>query len=600
MKCDFYKKILDESLIGYAYYKIICDKSGTPCDCKYIYANKQYQELIGISENKAENKIFAQFAPKAETDNIGFYGNIALNNGRKEYEQYFEPLKRRFKILVYSPQKYYFAIIISDITNEDITKKTNLQSQLYNEKKLLETTLASVADSVILTDNEGKIIFINRAAEILTGFTQSEAKEKQFEEVFNIVDELTYEKNINIVNKVLNTGKTQKFKNNTVLISKEGLERVIESTASPVKEESGNIIGVILVFKDYTEKRQKQKEIEYLSYHDQLTGLYNRKFYTEELNCIDRKENYPLTVALGDVNGLKLINDSFGQTMGDMLLIKISRVLNTVCRKGDIAARLGGDEFAIVMPKTDEEETRKVLDKIKELVSKETIGAISISIPFGYEIKRSENEEMEKVIKKAEDYMYKKKISQSPSIRGNTINAIISALYEKNRREEQHSHRVSELCKKMGIALNMNEYKVEELKTVGLLHDIGKIAIDDNILNKPGKLSSDEWVQIRRHPEIGFRILNTASDMSDVASYVLFHHERWDGGGYPKHIKGSQIPVESRIIAIADTYDAMTSDRSYRSALPDCLALQELKKNAGFQFDPELVNVFIEKVLKTK
>ena len=172
-----------------------------------------------------------------------------------------------------------------------------------------------------------------------------------------------------------------------------------------------------------------------------------------------------------------------------------------------------------------------------------------------------------------------------------------STLHEKNKREEQHSHRVSALCKRMGEALGLPEHKIEELKLVGLLHDIGKIAIDENILNKPGKLTDDEWKEIKRHPEIGYRILSTVNDMSEMAEYVLAHHEKWDGKGYPRGLKGEEIPFASRIITIADAYDAMTSERNYRSALPNEVALEELQKNAGIQFDPKLVSVFIEKVL---
>ncbi|MBP1761431.1 MAG: diguanylate cyclase protein, partial [Firmicutes bacterium] len=201
------------------------------------------------------------------------------------------------------------------------------------------------------------------------------------------------------------------------------------------------------------------------------------------------------------------------------------------------------------------------------------------------------------IFKKAEDYMFKDKIIESQSMRGKTIQTIITTLNEKNRREEQHSHRVSILCKSIGEALNLNEGKIEELKTVGLLHDIGKIGIDENILNKNGRLTEIEFTEIKRHPEIGYRILSTVNEMLDLANYVLYHHERWDGSGYPKGLKGNDIPLVSRIIAIADAFDAMSSERSYRSSMPEQVIIEELRNNAGIQFDPQLVNVFIEKVL---
>lgn len=342
---------------------------------------------------------------------------------------------------------------------------------------------------------------------------------------------------------------------------------------------------------------EKQKQIEYLSYHDQLTSLYNRRFLEEKLNQIDFQQDLPLTITMADVNGLKIVNDSFGHISGDVLIRKVSEVIQKCCRQGDIVARFGGDEFIILMPKTSELEARRVIKGIKERASQEKMGAFELSISFGYETMETKDISIQEVLKKAEDYMYKNKLSESPSVRSKSIDTIIKALHEKNKREEQHSFRVSELCKKTAIELEYSNDEVEELKTVGLLHDIGKIVISENILNKPDKLLDDEWQEIRRHPEIGYRLLSTIKEMSEMAEYVLAHHERWDGKGYPKSLKGDEIPLQARIISIADSYDAMISERSYRKALPEEIAIAELIKNAGSQFDPEIVQVFVEKVL---
>lgn len=352
-----------------------------------------------------------------------------------------------------------------------------------------------------------------------------------------------------------------------------------------------SIIGAI-------DRNNFENKIKFLSYHDQLTGLYNRRFYEEELKRLDTERNLPITIVMGDVNGLKLINDSFGHAMGDELIKKVAEVITRGCRADDIIARLGGDEFVILLPKTNSSEAEQIIKRIKNIALKEKVGSIDISISFGYETKTKKEEDIQDMFKNAEDYMYKKKLFESQSIRGKIIEAIINTLHEKNKREEQHSHRVSELCKSMGEALGLPEYEVNELRSVGLLHDIGKTAIDENVLNKSGKLTENEWKEIKHHPEIGYRILNTVNYMAEMAKYVLYHHERWDGKGYPKGLKGEEIPFISRIITIADAYDAMTSDRSYRNALPHQVAIEELQKNSGIQFDPELVNVFIEKALR--
>lgn len=483
------------------------------------------------------------------------------------------------------------------ISISDITELKQMSKEIFDEKERFKMTLTSIGDGVISTDEKGNIKLMNKVAERLTGWNREKAFGKPFEEIFNIVNEITGEKCESPIQKVINSSKIVELPSHTMLISKSGAEIPIENSAAPIKDESGSINGVVLVFKDVTEEREKQKEILYLSYHDQLTGLYNRRFYEEELKRLDTKLNLPLTVVMADVNGLKLINDSLGHAIGDKLLKKVAEVLLQGCGTDGIVARLGGDEFIILLPKTDDFETEQIVKRITALASKEKVDSFDISISFGYETKKNEEEEIQEILKKSEDYMYRKKLMGRQSVRGKTIDAIITTLHEKNKREEQHSHRVSSLCKSMGEALNLSEGEIEELKTVGLLHDIGKIAIDENILNKPGRLTDVERKEIMGHPEIGYRILSTVNDMTDIAGFVLCHHERWDGKGYPKGLKGEEIPFVSRIIAITDAYDAMTSERSYRSALPEEVALNELQINAGIQFDPELVKVFIEKVL---
>lgn len=483
---------------------------------------------------------------------------------------------------------------------EDITQRKHMEKIIFEEKESLKTTLLSIGDGVISTDNHGNVLFLNKVAEQLTGWAQEEAFGRSLEEVFHTISEFTREKCENPVFNVLETGNIIELANDTILISKDGTQRHIEDSAAPIMDKNSNINGVVLVFRDVTEEKERQAKIQYLSFHDQLTGLNNRRFFEDELRRIDTTSNLPITLVMIDVNGLKLTNDAFGHLLGDKLLQRVAEILRKECRNEDIIARIGGDEFVILLPKTSSEEAERFLNRINAVITQEKINSMSVSVSYGWETKRETEEDLSSIFKKAEDYMYRRKLSESTSMRYKTIEVIIKTLYEKNEREEKHSIRVSELCTQIALALDLNTININELRTVGLMHDIGKIAIDDKILDKSGTLSDSEWLEIKRHPEIGYRILSSLNEYAPLAEYVLAHHERWDGKGYPKGLKGEDIPWQSRIIAVADAYDAMTSHRPYRQALSRGTAIEIIKTNAGTYFDPKITKVFVEKVLEEK
>jgi diguanylate cyclase (GGDEF)-like protein/PAS domain S-box-containing protein len=482
-------------------------------------------------------------------------------------------------------------------TGRDITERKEMEKIIYDEKEKFKTTLLSVGDGVIVTDCNGNIELLNKIAEQLCGWTQEEAFGKPFEEVFNMINEFTRARCENPVHKVLETGNIVELANHTILISKDGLARPIEDSAAPIRDEKNEINGVVLVVRDFTEKKKRQEQIQYLSFHDQLTGLYNRRFFEEEFKRLDTERNLPITLVMADVNGLKLTNDAFGHALGDRLLKRAAELMKKECRADDIIARIGGDEFVILLPKTNSEHAAIIVKRINETISRETVDSILLSISFGWETKQEITEEITAIFKKAEDNMYRRKLSESYSMRNKTIKMIMKTLYEKNQREQQHSARVSQLCEAIGTALDLSVEDINELRIVGLMHDIGKITLDDRILDKDGNLGDSEWFEIRRHSETGYHILSSVNEFAPLAEYVLAHHERWDGKGYPKGLKGVEIPMEARIIAVADAYDAMTSDRPYRRALSKDAAAAEIEQNSGTQFDPDIVRVFLEKVL---
>jgi HD-GYP domain-containing protein (c-di-GMP phosphodiesterase class II) len=196
--------------------------------------------------------------------------------------------------------------------------------------------------------------------------------------------------------------------------------------------------------------------------------------------------------------------------------------------------------------------------------------------------------------------MYEHKFASRQNMLTNIIDTTLYKHIEKNARVDTHSNRVSRLCKHIGIAMELPEVDIYRLEIGGLFHDVGKIAIQDQVMNKSGPLTAQEWADIMRHPEVGYWILSSSHDIADIAEYVLYHHERYDGSGYPKKLQGEEIPLLSRIISVADSYDAMTNDRPYKETLDLEGALNELAINKGRQFDPDIVDIFIDKVLKLK
>lgn len=349
-------------------------------------------------------------------------------------------------------------------------------------------------------------------------------------------------------------------------------------------------------------KKVEQSEVDnlYLSYYDVLTGLYNRRYYEMEVKRLDEEKSLPISVVMADVNGLKMINDAFGHQLGDQFLQNAADTIRSTCREQDILARWGGDEFVILMPNTTKEEAEKIVAEIKACCCRQSSDVIHVTMSLGWDTKLSMDVDFDEILKNAEDDMYKHKIIQNEGLRGKLINTIIKTLYEKNPREERHSERVGEVAQKIGTAIGFSETKSGKLKLIGHLHDIGKIAVEDGILNKEGRLTERELEEIQRHPDVGYRILSATNEMLDLADCVLAHHERWDGKGYPRGLSGEEIPIEARIIALADSYDAMSSERPYRKALDEEVILYELKRNAGYQFDPDITRVFVEKVLEKR
>lgn len=387
----------------------------------------------------------------------------------------------------------------------------------------------------------------------------------------------------------------------TGVIDTSSLERVLTLGAydyfsKPLSEEAMKI-ALPLKVRNAIEFMNRTKHIIQISQLDALTGLYNRAQFKTHLSSMKLAIGMPISILMCDINGLKIANDAYGSEAGDAFLKSSAEIIKNLCPDHSICSRWGGDEFVVCLPHTDKQAAEALANQIKNSFSQVSQNGLTLSMACGWDTLSKEGQDLHKILINAEDAMFRDKIFEDVSVRSTMIGTILNTLHEKNPREEAHSRRVSELCLRIGEALQLSEKEVHELKVIGLLHDIGKIAIDEGILNKPGHLNSSEWLEMKRHPEIGYRLLSSSTEMIMYAEAILSHHERIDGKGYPNGLLGDEIPLHSKILSVADSFDAMTCERTYKQALSIEEAALELFKHSGTQFDFALSRIFVEKVL---
>ena len=375
-------------------------------------------------------------------------------------------------------------------------------------------------------------------------------------------------------------------------------KKIYDVQISPYSDYRGNHIGSIVSLRDITERKKTEEKLRYLSFHDKMTGLYNRAFFEEELKRLDAGRGLPISIVMGDADGLKFINDTFGYDKGDDLLVNIARIIKDTCRKEDITARWGGDEFAILLPGTSEETTIKIVERIEENCAKASFSYIPISISMGAATKTASSQGIKDTIKQAEDRMRRRKMLKTESIHSSMIMSLRKTLQEKSDETEEHIDRLKMVAQKLGKKVGLSLSQIDELSLIAVLHDIGKVTIADSILLKAGKLTKKEWEAMKRHPEIGYKIASSSLQLAPIAEGILYHHERWDGNGYPGGLKGKNIPLLSRIITIVDSYDVMINGRPYKEPMTREEVIEELGRCAGTQFDPELVKDFIQIIKK--
>ena len=360
------------------------------------------------------------------------------------------------------------------------------------------------------------------------------------------------------------------------------------------KDEQGKPVRIVSSLSNITNRKKYEEEILFLSYSDKLTGLKNRVYMEKQFEQLDRNPKASYFIIIGDINGLKMANDSIGHLEGDKLLRTVSDIIKELCEEGDIISRWGGDEFVILISEKDNIYVSDLVNKIRVAVAQISAFHFKISIALGYAQKDENSRGSEFVMSLAEKRMYRNKLMGNNSARNSTISTLLKTLHEKHSETEEHTMRIKSLSLRLAARLDLSQDKLDEIELLALLHDIGKIAVPEPILLKPDKLTKEEWEIMKSHADVGYRIAKSTPELSHIAYEILSHHERYDGTGYPNGLKGENIPILARIINVIDSFDVMTHKRVYKDAMSTESAFSELKACSGSQFDPLLVDAFIK------
>lgn len=470
-----------------------------------------------------------------------------------------------------------------------------LQSQekaLQESERRFRSLLENVELITLILNQDGHIIFCNDFMLGLTGFQRDEVIGQDYFDSF-------------IPYKMLEKAKvwfqdTLKNKENvyhspSLIQTKNGEKRLVHWNNTLLFDSEGEVIGVASIGEDITERKQFQERLEHLSFHDSLTGLYNRTYFEEELSLLGGDAFAPVGIIICDVDGLKLVNDTLGHNTGDQLLRQTAGIIKQCFREEDLIFRIGGDEFAIILPKSELSLVEQACHRIRKAVESYNVENVEfhLSLSVGFAVSRKTNANIDDVFKEADNSMYREKLHRSKSSRSALVQTLMKALEARDFITEGHADRLQTIAISLGKTLGLSERNLADLRLLAQFHDIGKVGIPDRILFKPGPLTDEEFKEMKRHSEIGYRIAQSAPDLLPIADQILRHHEWWNGEGYPFGIKEADIPLECRILAISDAYDAMTSDRPYRKAMSQEKAFKELINHAGIQFDPKLVPIFI-------
>ncbi|HOJ12364.1 MAG TPA: diguanylate cyclase [Clostridiales bacterium] len=548
------------------------------------------------------NSFFRLAGEDIKEANSGWFSIVHPDDLSKCLNKYYEALKfgksfrTRYRILNNSGEYRWMLEIgmpLSHISKDltgyigvciDITMRKTLKKALKEKLQVYKSAFEiNNMPTLVLSLEEFGIVDANPAAEKFYGYSRNKLKKMEMMDLITGID----------INREIK--KTIEEKQRLLSLAenfKDGEIKYAKAHCSLMLTVVGNLVFIMI--NEDIDNKEILAQLAYKDYHDELTGLYNRKYFELQLKHLDNEIQLPLSIIIGDVNNMKLINNSFGYDKGDEVLKAIAQILRLSCRKEDIICRIGGDEFALILPGTREKDAAKICNRIREKCKSQDQKLLKYEISLGTAARTKKTQDIVDICREAEDKMYKNKLSEGTSLRSSLIDSLRKTIEERTWETEAHAERMKDRALKLGRLLNLSNAELDELALLATLHDIGKIGIPDSILSKKGVLNTEEREIMKKHSEIGYRIAAASPELSNIANAILYHHEHWDGNGYPHGLKGKEIPITSRIISVIDAYDAMTNDRVYHAAISKEKAVEEITNCSGKQFDPRVVEAFLK------
>lgn len=482
---------------------------------------------------------------------------------------------------------------------QDVTEKKAAKGALSQPEIEYRTLFETMLQGVIYHDAGGRIISANPAAEKILGLTRDRMLGRvsvypKYKLIREDGSDFPVETHPSMT--ALETGKVVKNVVMGVYDSGEKKCRWINIHAMPLfYPGEDKPFQVYSTFDDITERKEAEERLKYLSLHDPLTGLYNRIYFEDGLRRLRNGKFGPVGIIVCDLDGLKFVNDTLGHDTGDALLAAAARVIGESFRKEDVVTRIGGDEFAVLLPHSNEKSVAAACKRLRDNIAGYNAAnpELPLSISIGFAVRSEASKNIDDLFREADNKMYREKLHRNKSARGSIVQTLMKALEARDYITEGHADRLKDLVIKLAKAACLSDSQIADMSLLAQFHDIGKVGVSDSILFKPGALTREEYAEMQRHCEIGYRIAMTAPDLAPIADWILKHHEWWNGSGYPLGLKEEEIPLECRILAICDAYDALTNNRPYRKGKSHRKSIAEIKRCSGTQFDPNLVSKFI-------